>query len=119
MGKAWGHSGPRVTWAPRGPSGFQEGALSPPPPPLSAPALRDKSLVALGTGASRGHCPVSPVTQASGDTREWVLAAAVAPECSGIGFGQGYNSFSQRKPWQRSINERSRESWSVQAERVP
>lgn len=90
MGKAWGHSGPRVTRAPRDLSGFQEGALSP-PPPLSATALREKPLVALGTGASRGHCPVSPVTQASWETGERVLAAAAAaaaaPEYSGIGFG--------------------------------
>lgn len=49
-------------------SGLQKGALSP-APPLSAPALSDKLLVALGTGvwAQVSYCPVSPVAQPLGE----------------------------------------------------
>lgn len=58
-GKGMGTQEPWVSWAPRGPSGFQEGALSPPPPALSG-----KPLVALGTTLS--------------------LQFPRSPECSGV-----------------------------------
>lgn len=84
--------------APRGPSGFQEQAL-PPPPFLSSPAVSDKSLVALGMGISRGHRVLSlQLPRPPWGTGKWVLAAAViVPECSGVEFRR-YNFFSQRKP---------------------
>lgn len=48
--KGTGTQGYRVTWAPRGPSGFQERAL----PPLSAPAVSGNSSVALGMVSPEG-----------------------------------------------------------------
>lgn len=54
----------------------------------------------------RAHCPVSPAIQPPGEpgVGVWIFAVvASSPECSGVEFG-GNAFFSQRKPWQWSIN---------------